>query len=500
MDCRLVAELAKRRDLLVEPAAADAIAALDDEEARNLLDEAVTSALESNAFVLTESLVKRLLDERTTELKASQPVAVKAEGYEPPSKKLKAELRFHEGRDVSDNSRCTGNIQDFVSFFRNRFNRQKALLRRRRTDLPVIGVREAKRLQERERARLIGMVADKRETRNGHVIVEFEDESGAMPCLFSKKNEGVLALAPRVMLDEVVAFDGLRWKDLFIVEAVEWPEVPLREPKKVPGKKGTVGFLSDLHVGSKYFLREEFSRFLKFLNGEGDAEQAEAAGNIKYLLLAGDLVDGIGIYPTQEEQLVTKDIYEQYEALTDLLCQVPDWIELVVAPGNHDAVRTADPQPRLPSEFVGELEKRKNVHLVGDPAYVEVAGLNVLMYHGTSADTWISSLQPLRDGYHRPEIVGREMLRRRHLLPLYGEKPIVPEKKDYMVIDAVPDVFHFGHVHKNGYKNYRGTTIVNSGTWQDTTDFQLRIGHEPSPCEFPVLDPETASLKVFNFK
>ena len=500
MDCRLVAELARRRDLLMEPAAADAVAALDDEEARNLLDDAITKALEENAFVVTEELVKQLIDERSMELKSSQPVAVKVEGYEPPAKSLNTRLKFHEDHDVSDNSRCTGSLQDFISFFRNRFDRQKRLLRNLHTNLSVLGVREAKRLAERERARIIGMVAEKRETKNGHVLVDLEDESGVVPCLFSKKNEGMLALAARVMLDEVVAFDGLRWKDLFIVEGVEWPEIPLREPKKVDAGNGTMGFISDLHVGSKYFLGEEFARFLKFLNGEGDSAQAEAAGNIKYLLVAGDLVDGIGVYPNQEEQLITKDIYEQYEALTDLLTQVPEWIELVVAPGNHDAVRTAEPQPRLPTEFVGELEKRRNIHLVGNPAYVEVAGLNVLMYHGTSADTWISSLQFLRNGYHNPEIVAEEMLRRRHLLPLYGEKPIVPEKKDYMVIDGVPDIFHFGHVHKNGYKNYRGTTIINSGTWQSTTDFQIRIGHEPSPCEFPLYDPETATLKVFNFK
>jgi DNA polymerase II small subunit len=131
---------------------------------------------------------------------------------------------------------------------------------------------------------------------------------------------------------------------------------------------------------------------------------------------------------------------------------------------------------------------------------MDIEGLSVLMYHGFSMDTLVSSLSTLRSGYQNPELVGIEMLKRRHLCSIYGRKPIVPEKKDYLVIDSVPDLFHFGHVHKNGYANYRGTTIINSGTWQDTTDFQLKMGHVPSPCQLPVYELRSATYKVLNFK
>ena len=37
------------------------------------------------------------------------------------------------------------------------------------------------------------------------------------------------------------------------------------------------------------------------------------AKNIKYLVLAGDCVDGAGIYPNPEKNLVINDAYDQYE-------------------------------------------------------------------------------------------------------------------------------------------------------------------------------------------
>jgi DNA polymerase II small subunit len=41
-------------------------------------------------------------------------------------------------------------------------------------------------------------------------------------------------------------------------------------------------------------------------------------GKIKYLFVAGDSVDGIGIYPQQITELDIFDIYEQFDRLTDL--------------------------------------------------------------------------------------------------------------------------------------------------------------------------------------
>jgi DNA polymerase II small subunit len=68
-----------------------------------------------------------------------------------------------------------------------------------------------------------------------------------------------------------------------------------------------------------------------------------------------------------------------------------------------------------------------------------------------------------------------------------------------MVIDPVPDVLHAGHVHTFGELNYRGTLLVNSGTWQAQTSFQSNMGLEPTPSIVPVLDLSTLKAVRRNF-
>lgn len=485
-----------KREYLLDAKAVARLCALPEAEA----DAAVAAALKRlegrGEFLLTEDALDSVLEELVADKKAAQPVVEKA-AFDAVARSLEPQLSFRDESDVTAKSTCTGSLDDFVRYFNDRFSQMRALLRNRQSQHPHATCAKARGLQDRTQAvRVIGMVSDKRTTKNGHLLVELEDESGVLPCLFSNKNPQLYETGGQLLLDEVVAVDGVSLEGLFLARGVTWPDLPFRE-KKLVGSDACIAFISDLHVGSKYFLRDEFNSFLKFLNGEGPEE--ELAGRIKYLLIAGDVVDGIGVYPSQEKQLVTKDIYEQYEVFASLMGSVPDWVEVVIAPGNHDAVRTAEPQPRLPQEFAFGLDKKRNFHFVGNPAVLSIEGLSVLMYHGTSLDTLVSALPSLRSGYQKPETVAEEMLKRRHLCPIYGEKPIVPERKDYMVIGEVPDLFHFGHVHKNGYSNYRGTTIINSGAWQSTTDYQLRQGHVPTPCQLPVYDLRTATLRIVNF-
>ena len=94
----------------------------------------------------------------------------------------------------------------------------------------------------------------------------------------------------------------------------------------------------------------------------------------------------------------------------------------------------------------------------------------------------------------------RDRLQGRHLAPIYGERtPIAPEKKDFMVIDKIPDIFHAGHVHVVKCDNYRGTLIVNSGAWQDQTGFQQKMGLVPTPGIVPLVNLQTSRVSTLNF-
>ena len=124
-------------------------------------------------------------------------------------------------------------------------------------------------------------------------------------------------------------------------------------------------------------------------------------------------------------------------------------------------------------------------------------GLEVLGYHGTSLDSIISAIP--NNSYSVPEKAMVELLKRRHLSPIYGGNIIVPSKTDNLVMDTIPDILHMGHIHKNGTTKYHGVTVINSGTWQGRTDFQVRQGHIPTPCIMPVFKSKDYSVTSIDF-
>ena len=85
------------------------------------------------------------------------------------------------------------------------------------------------------------------------------------------------------------------------------------------------------------------------------------AKTIKYFVINGDGVT-VGIYPGQERHRIT-DLFQQYGELARLLESLPDWVDLIILPGNHDAAssRTSTcPRSRVQQDysdavFVGTL-------------------------------------------------------------------------------------------------------------------------------------------------
>ncbi|MEM0101489.1 MAG: hypothetical protein QW522_04530, partial [Candidatus Methanomethyliaceae archaeon] len=70
---------------------------------------------------------------------------------------------------------------------------------------------------------------------------------------------------------------------------------------------------------------------------------------------------------------------------------------------------------------------------------------------------------------------------------------------DRLVIDIVPDVFHAGHVHVWGISEYKGVILINSGTWQKQTKYQMSMGIEPAPGVVPVIDLSNLKISTIKF-
>jgi len=451
--------------------------------------EVIGLAQEKGTFLVTKEFIEEFFPKKESEQEFSFVIR---KGAQPLSSKIDSQLEIDDTRDITGKSTSEGTVDNFMELFRDRYKRLKAILSNRAVLKDSIDLENLKRYDGQE-VKAIGMVREKRESKKGNIILEIEDPTGSASAIAMSDLKEKATLIVR---DEVIGVVGsVRGNFILARELIE-PDIPTTRPKPECDEPVSVAFLSDIHVGSLLFMEKEFQRFLDWLNLQGNGNQREVAERIKYVLIAGDLVDGIGIYPGQESELAIPDIYKQYDYFGKLIQAIPDYIEVIVSVGNHDAVRRCEPQPSL-AGFADSLDA-PNIHLVGNPAKLKIHGYEALMYHGTSMDALISVMPKL--SYNNPEAAQVEYLKKRHLSPVYGTKEqIAPEEKDYMVIDSVPDILHCGHVHKNGYANYRGVRIINSGTWQSQTDFQQQQGHIPTPCKVPILDLESMALKVVNF-
>jgi len=393
-------------------------------------------------------------------------------------------------RDMTGDSTGTGVYEDFVAVFRDRYEQLSKLLRGRVTHRPTSAIRGMSGGAE---TACIGMVSDIRSTTKGHWLVELEDPSGTFPCLVSKRSDAASAV-DTLLLDEVVAVEGRLADDagILFVDALHFPDVPRTFQPTTADRPVQAALVSDLHVGSQEFLADAWEAFARWLHTEEGAR-------VEYLCIAGDMVEGVGVYPGQEDELDIIDVFDQYEAFAEHLKAVPGDLEIVMIPGNHDAVRLAEPQPGFDEEL-RDIMAAHDARVVSNPATVELEGVSVLMYHGVSLDEIIAELPADLASYDEPHKAMYQLLRKRHVAPQFGERTrLAPERRDHLVIDQVPDVFHSGHVHKLGIGRYHNVTVVNSGCWQAQTAFQRRVNIDPDAGFAPIVDLDTLDVTVRKF-
>ena len=406
--------------------------------------------------------------------------------------KINVEYDFEVIQDSSNKSYTSGEIGDLITYFQSRYEKLSKILKQR-PDLKMT-TKVADIEDGQTTLNLILMVKEIRSTKNGHRFVEFEDDTGSISILFSNKNEELFAEAEKLVKDEVVGVIANKDNDFVIANQLIYPGVTRIKEKNMDF--GIV-FLSDVHIGSLTFLEDAFKKFIDWINCEyGNEEQRKIAEDIKYLIIAGDIVDGIGVYPNQDKELSIKDIREQYDEAARFLGNIRSDIKIIITPGNHDASRLAEPQPAVPEEYAKALYELNNVEFVSNPAVVSLDGIQVLIYHGESFNELPMAIKGL--SYEKNEYMMEELLRKRHLAPIYGERtPLASELEDYLVIEHVPDIFHTGHIHINSYKKYNGIHMINSGTFQTQTEYQKIKNIEPTPAQVPVI--HKGQYKLFRF-
>lgn len=392
-------------------------------------------------------------------------------------------------QDVTGNSTCQGELGDFVMLFRDRFEKLGALIRKRQEMRNALPLRRV--MHRDDEITTIGMVKDVIPAKNG-VVVELEDSEASITAYIPKDVDSLL------VVDEVIGISGKKRGDMVTVKSVVRPELPRERRKNVADEEKYVLFLSDLHVGSKSFLEKEWLRFIEWMQGKrGTEKQRDLVKKVSHIIICGDVVEGIGIYPGQENDLLVDDIYLQYEELARKLSAIPEEIAIIMQPGNHDAVRPSLPQPSFGNEITSMFEGR-DVTFIGNPCYLEIDGVTILAYHGQSLQDFATSLPDMSQ--NRPAKIMKEMLKRRHMAPIYGGiASLAPERKDYLIIDRVPDIFVTGHVHVTAVDSYRDVILINASAWQAQTEYQRMMDFMPDPAKAVLVNLKDLSPSLIQF-
>ena len=400
------------------------------------------------------------------------------------------------------------NDKDFYKLFDSRYRKTLKILSIRSESRQIRKIKHIKDLRTKSRfssldnenepgkfidsAFVAGLIMSKRNRKNDVELV-IDDTTGSIPVVC--KTQDLINEASSLVLDQMLMLEislSKRNSNDFVIKDIIFPDIPEHVATK-SGTESYVALISDLHVGSKYFMENEFNDFISWLSSDD-----EIVSKIKFVCIAGDIVDGIGIYPNQDKELIDININKQMSYAAALLQKIPKRMHVFLIPGNHDPGRRALPQTALTD--LRDFQPLENFSIIGNPSVVELNKVKILMFHGQSLDDVIATVPGL--SYSKPVEAMKILLKSRHLSPIYGNRtPIAPEPEDMLVIDDVPDIFHAGHVHITEVGRYKGTLIVNSGAWQKQTKFQQTMGINPTPgiCILVNLGSLKSFKKDFNY-
>jgi len=399
-----------------------------------------------------------------------------------------AERDFSITGDITGDSKTTGTVEDFNKLFRNRYKRVSEILENKMPgNIPI------EQLTARRGGKDVpftGIVNRQWTSQNNNAMLELEDTTGSIPIVFT--DERMSDILNKVTTDEIVGVLGQLSDDGNIVfgNQIFFPDIPPMRSPNTTNRSVKAVLLSDLHFGGVDFAAKEWKSFVNWISTSDEAKE------IEYILIAGDLVEGIGVYPGQEDELGVIDIYDQYVLCAEALKQIPSDIDIITIMGNHDTVRLAEPQPVLKDKFKEPFGD--NVTFAGNPSMVNIEGVKFQLYHGMSINPFTDRVPGL--DIHEPTGAMELMLEKRHLAPMYGQNVrLAPEPEDYLVIEEVPDVLHTGHVHTFGMNKYNGVMMVNTGCWQYQTDFQRKLNVEPDVGYAPVMNLETFEFDIKKF-
>ena len=260
MDKKEILTAAARRNMFLSPDAVDIIMSNSDPVA---FTNTVLTSLANNPMFVTKEDVLQFLQGDKGIVESPKTFA--------PHNKANSEIKVLSGTDITGNSTCVGDIDDFFRYFQSRYNIMKRLIERR----PDFGglsmkIKDAMNITERD-TRIIGIIDDKKFTPNGHLMLTVEDDGGDRNSICKVL---IMKDTPYIndifVTDEIVGFEGVPSRskngvksNMFVAKKVFKPGVPKNNKWKPSDSDSTVAFLSDIHIGSYTFLEKRWEKMVR---------------------------------------------------------------------------------------------------------------------------------------------------------------------------------------------------------------------------------------------
>lgn len=495
-----ILKILKRTSIKEEPSKKESNSSQEIESEKNSINKKKTVI---NQIQTISSLNSSPETKKKEKLKIKPTESIKSNtSFKPIAKNYDSDYEIL--KDPTGKLYTTGSYGDFYEGTLDKFNKLYKLMRNRPEALSATKINNIFRNSQSQYLKTIGLVKNIRLTKKGNFFITIEDQTGYLNVIARKDSEN-RKLIERIVEDQMILVEGTYnpgedgKKGVLFANNLFKIEIPLNYEVNKSTEPLSIAFISDTHIGSKEFEEKLWNRFVKFLNGKiGNSNEREIAGKVKYLIINGDLVDGVGIYPNQQKDLKIIDIYQQFKKASEYLSKIPDYIKIFYSSGNHDPVRNAIPRPAVPKKYVEDLINM-GVECIGNPATIKTHNVNTLIYHGDSLLDMALSVPGLEQS-QSAEIM-KEFLKCRHLAPTFGRKTqIAPTNKDWLVIEKIPDIFHTGHMHINDLDFYNNIALVNSGCFQSQTDFMRSFGITPTPGIVPIIELDTFNTKSLDFK
>jgi DNA polymerase II small subunit len=411
--------------------------------------------------------------------------------------------------DIPERTSSKPDFSAFRKLFQNRFERLSKIFLENFKSSELILKRKMveEEVSKYKSGVLLGMVQDTRVLHTNKFVIQLEDpESEIITNCVMVQDSPSFPEYRDILRDTVIGISGVLPKNFKEGNVTAfWGRDVIRPGFAPISFKGTsdphkILFIADLHFGSKYFSRGVFAKLIKFLTLQDlDPTYESIAKEIKTIIVVGDLVDGVGRFSNQKDQISSLSYQTQYEGLAKILVEIPSHIQIFIVPGEHDATQAALPQPAIDKQISQALLAIPNLTSHGNPLRLSLEDMKLLIFHGQG--TYELFQKDFQKIHSNPAIAIKQLLEYRHLSPEYGSyNPLAPFNKDYLVIDEIPDVIVSGHLHHAYFEEYKGIKIISCGTFQRENPRRSQLEKQVSLGIIPILDMVSGNVEIIDLK